>query len=440
MSNNHQTLSLFRSLIQSKRFDQGTLRILDSVLISRDVKSMLDVRKSLVEYMRRESVNVIRQVVAKTVEEKLLIVEFFVKAFAVIGDMEVCSFEFRGELTLLAITSRHVSYEEWFTFAEHALENRFSVIARKIRKACEKALGCFQMDDMLKTKDTETLREQTEAIRRINRLKDIAMVRAASQSDSCVLHRWSFLSGLTLSRLLLLRNSLPMILTSTTSGLRIYRGSKRNESAPPHFCKASGGIVCHILQQLETMKIIDIDPKGGKAVCTSLIFIDGLEFVKALMSKLISERRIKAPTTKSPTKLKKMLESKFHKSFYIEMPDLETRERMANILLQEVKVDEEEKKKICQFLAYDSDGLVWVDLERVCIEAGVLAKYEEFVQGGILVEVQANGVTKLAKLQQQQKASRITVFVSAAVWNDVTQQLEELKQRAEALGHRVEEL
>ncbi|GKB49541.1 hypothetical protein Tco_0900294, partial [Tanacetum coccineum] len=89
MSNNHQTLSLFRSLIQSKRFDQGTLRILDSVLISRDVKSMLDVRKSLVEYMRRESVNVIRQVVAKTVEEKLLIVEFFVKAFAVIGDMEV---------------------------------------------------------------------------------------------------------------------------------------------------------------------------------------------------------------------------------------------------------------------------------------------------------------------------------------------------------------
>ena len=41
------------------------------------------------------------------------------------------------------------------------------------------------MDDMLKTKDTDTLSEQTEAIRKINRLKDIAMVRAASQSGIC---------------------------------------------------------------------------------------------------------------------------------------------------------------------------------------------------------------------------------------------------------------
>ncbi|GJW65651.1 probable AMP deaminase [Tanacetum coccineum] len=40
------------------------------------------------------------------------------------------------------------------------------------------------MDDMFKTKDTGTLREQTEATRRINRLKDGAMVRAASQSGS----------------------------------------------------------------------------------------------------------------------------------------------------------------------------------------------------------------------------------------------------------------
>ncbi|GKD40070.1 ATPase, AAA-type, core, P-loop containing nucleoside triphosphate hydrolase [Tanacetum coccineum] len=92
----------------------------------------------------------------------------------------------------------------------------------------------------------------------------------------------------------------------------------------------------------------------------SVIFIDGFEFVKAvtdLMSKLISERRIKAPTTKSPTKLKKMLESKFRKSLHNEMPDLETRERMADVLLKEVKVDEEEKKTICQFLAYESDRL-----------------------------------------------------------------------------------
>ncbi|GJY75387.1 hypothetical protein Tco_0480503 [Tanacetum coccineum] len=76
------------------------------------------------------------------------------------------------ELNSVSDHQQHVSYEEWFTFAEHALENRFSVIARKAR---EKALGCFQMDDMFKTKDTDTLREPTEATRRINRLKDIAM-------------------------------------------------------------------------------------------------------------------------------------------------------------------------------------------------------------------------------------------------------------------------
>ncbi|PWA44503.1 hypothetical protein CTI12_AA524890 [Artemisia annua] len=187
MSNNNQTLSLFRSLIQSKRFDEGTLRILDSVLISRDVKSMLDVRKSLVEFMRRESVSVIREVVEKSVEEKLLVVEFFVKAFVLIGDYESClALRYEAlvmrELNSVSDQELHVSYEEWFTFAEHALENRFFAIARK---ACEKALGCFQMDDMLKTKDTDTLGEQTEAIRKINRLKDIAMVRAASQSGIC---------------------------------------------------------------------------------------------------------------------------------------------------------------------------------------------------------------------------------------------------------------
>lgn len=43
---------------------------------------------------------------------------------------------------------------------------------------------------------------------------------------------------------------------------RIYGGSKRNGSRPPHFCKSSGGIARHILQQLETMKIVELDTKG----------------------------------------------------------------------------------------------------------------------------------------------------------------------------------
>lgn len=43
---------------------------------------------------------------------------------------------------------------------------------------------------------------------------------------------------------------------------RIYGGSQRNGSRPPHFCESSGAIARHILQQLQNMNIIDIDPKG----------------------------------------------------------------------------------------------------------------------------------------------------------------------------------
>lgn len=43
---------------------------------------------------------------------------------------------------------------------------------------------------------------------------------------------------------------------------KIYGGSQRNGSRPPHFCKSSGSIARHILQQLEKMNIIEMDPNG----------------------------------------------------------------------------------------------------------------------------------------------------------------------------------
>lgn len=43
---------------------------------------------------------------------------------------------------------------------------------------------------------------------------------------------------------------------------KIYGGRRRNGAAPPHFCKSSGAVARHILQQLKDMDIIDIDPKG----------------------------------------------------------------------------------------------------------------------------------------------------------------------------------
>ncbi|KAJ9683750.1 hypothetical protein PVL29_019358 [Vitis rotundifolia] len=50
---------------------------------------------------------------------------------------------------------------------------------------------------------------------------------------------------------------------------RIYGGAKRNGSRPPHFCESSGAIARHILQELQKMKILDIDPKGGRRITSS---------------------------------------------------------------------------------------------------------------------------------------------------------------------------
>ncbi|KAF5207713.1 40S ribosomal protein S19, partial [Thalictrum thalictroides] len=50
---------------------------------------------------------------------------------------------------------------------------------------------------------------------------------------------------------------------------KIYGGRKRNGSRPPHFCKSSGGIARHILQELQKMSIVDIDLKGGRIITSS---------------------------------------------------------------------------------------------------------------------------------------------------------------------------
>lgn len=57
---------------------------------------------------------------------------------------------------------------------------------------------------------------------------------------------------------------------------RIYGGNQRNGSRPRHFCKSSGSVARHILQQLQTMNIIDFDPKGyvffSQLNCIFLVF------------------------------------------------------------------------------------------------------------------------------------------------------------------------
>ncbi|CAN1294579.1 40S ribosomal protein S19-1 [Linum perenne] len=58
---------------------------------------------------------------------------------------------------------------------------------------------------------------------------------------------------------------------------RIYGGSKRNGSRPPHFCKSSGAVARHILQQLEKVNIVQVEGRllqTGRGILIKLL--DGL--------------------------------------------------------------------------------------------------------------------------------------------------------------------
>ncbi|KAK4601111.1 hypothetical protein RGQ29_010616 [Quercus rubra] len=75
---------------------------------------------------------------------------------------------------------------------------------------------------------------------------------------------WYYIRAASMARKIYLRGGL-----GVGAFRRIYGGSKRNGSRPPHFCKSSGSIARHILQQLETMKIVEIDSKGGRKITSS---------------------------------------------------------------------------------------------------------------------------------------------------------------------------
>ncbi|XAR58879.1 hypothetical protein NMG60_11014447 [Bertholletia excelsa] len=178
-----EQIFLFRTLINQRRFDNGTLQILEAILVSRDVKSLLEVRSSLRELMRSESLRIIGEIAGTTVEHKLSVLEFLVRAFALTGDVESC-LAFRYEALILRkfrSTSNkllQVSCSEWMTFAKHLLDNGFYSIARK---AYEHAISSFQMTGGVGT-HADDFFINDEAIEKIKKLKDVAMVSSASQS------------------------------------------------------------------------------------------------------------------------------------------------------------------------------------------------------------------------------------------------------------------
>ncbi|KAK9005463.1 hypothetical protein V6N11_042896 [Hibiscus sabdariffa] len=75
---------------------------------------------------------------------------------------------------------------------------------------------------------------------------------------------WYYIRAASMARKIYLRGGL-----GVGAFRRIYGGAKRNGSRPRHFCKSSGSVARHVLQQLQNVSIIDIDPKGGRRITSN---------------------------------------------------------------------------------------------------------------------------------------------------------------------------
>ncbi|XP_020224724.1 uncharacterized protein LOC109806662 isoform X1 [Cajanus cajan] len=179
-----EQLSFLRSQIQARSFSDATLRFLESLLVSKDVKSLIEVRSSLTQLLRSESLSVIRSVAAKTVLDKLLTLEFFVRAFALVGDQQSCLALRYEALVLRELKSAsckwlQVSPVEWLNFVEDAVRNGFHAVAEK---ACENVLSCLGNNDDLKTGGDIVPENLKAIINEITRLRNCAMASVASGS------------------------------------------------------------------------------------------------------------------------------------------------------------------------------------------------------------------------------------------------------------------
>ncbi|KAK9148447.1 hypothetical protein Scep_007204 [Stephania cephalantha] len=102
---------------------------------------------------------------------------------------------------------------------------------------------------------------------------------------------WYFVRSASMARKIYLRQGI-----GVGGFKKIYGGRKRNGSRPPHFCQSSGAIARHILQQLEKMNIIEIDPKGidflGKGNVRLVLSYKYLRRIGFLLKGNVGGRRI----------------------------------------------------------------------------------------------------------------------------------------------------
>ncbi|VVA90259.1 unnamed protein product [Arabis nemorensis] len=174
---------LFLNRIQERRFDEESLRILDLSLVAMNVKSFSEVRSRLRDFMRSESASIFGELTGEHIVAKLSVLEFFARAFALIGDMESCLAMRYEALNLREIKSTsclwlRVSHSEWTQFAVQSMENGFPSIAGK---ASENALLSLKRDFLIET-NSEEYSENLDAAEKVRRLRDSAASLTSSHS------------------------------------------------------------------------------------------------------------------------------------------------------------------------------------------------------------------------------------------------------------------
>ncbi|XP_072995014.1 protein DOUBLE-STRAND BREAK FORMATION [Typha latifolia] len=174
-----ERVALFASQVQNRRFSTATLQILEAILVTKDVPSLLETRSALSELLRSQAMAALGEISEKAADHKLYIVEFFVRAFALVGDVESCLVLKYEALVLreskyLKDHDLEVAYEEWITFAKDSLDNGFYTIAAK---GFENAMLCIQSNINV---DSGTAADHT--INKIKGPRDMATRLIASHS------------------------------------------------------------------------------------------------------------------------------------------------------------------------------------------------------------------------------------------------------------------
>ncbi|CAM8906817.1 unnamed protein product [Rhodiola kirilowii] len=176
--------SLFCDLILSGRFDYHTLLVLESAMASKDIKSLSLSRSSVKSVLMSESVLAVQLFKHESLVKQLSVLEFFVHAFSLAGDVESCLVMRYEALVLRELKSAtcpwaQVTPDEWLTFVVQSLVSGFFSNAVK---GCDYALSCLKKKDDENTSVVEKVVDNVEITRKVKKLRDMAISSASSCS------------------------------------------------------------------------------------------------------------------------------------------------------------------------------------------------------------------------------------------------------------------